>query len=130
MKLWLGSLGSVIFSSISLLFCLSFHFSFAPAQQFFSRLKLFKNFPKESLPTLDQEAVDVDDSIEDKITKNTNSSLPFIKKWNFPWQRKENDEDLLFGDVSKNVAEKPIQTSKTKSNSSGDKPITPVKTVD
>ena len=36
---------------------------------------------------------------------------------------------MLFGDVSKNVAEKPIKTSKTISNSSNDKPTTPVKTV-
>ena len=129
LKLWLGSLGSVIFSSISLLFCLSFHFSFAPVQQIFSRLKLFKSFSKASLPTLDQEALDVDESIEEKIIKNTNSSSPPVKKWNFPWQRKENDEDLLFGDVSKNVEDKPIKTSKTKSNSSNDKTITPVENV-
>ena len=125
LKLWLGSLGSVIFSSISLLFCLSFHFSFAPVKQIFSRFGLLKKLPKISLPFENQKVVEVDDTVEEKVITNTNFSTP-VKKWNFPWQRKENDEDLLFGDVSKNVGDKPCKTSNTNSTTSNDMPITPV----
>ena len=130
LKLWLGSLGSVIFSLIFLLFCLSFHFSFAPAQQIFSGLKLLKKLPKLRLPTQNQEVVDEDASNEATIVKNTNTSSAPSKKWNFPWQKKENDEDLLFGDVSKNVVDKSTTTSKTKSTSRTNKPPPPIENVD
>ena len=100
LKLWLGSLGSIFFSVISLLFCLSFHFSFAPIQRISTRIKLFQ-FLHDKLVSnqIFEDKVDAITS-EEKIH---NEIIPTKRKWNFPWQNHDDAEDPLFGDVSKNI---------------------------
>ena len=100
LKLWLGSLGSIFFSVISLLFCLSFHFSFAPIQRISTRIKLFQHLHDKLVSNqIFEDKVDAITS-EEKIH---NEIIPTKRKWNFPWQNHDDAEDPLFGDVSKNI---------------------------
>ena len=112
LKLWLGSLGSIFFSSIFLLFCLSFHFSFAPLQHIASRIKFFRQTLKTNSQIQNNEKKNEGGLEKEQNIKQPISTILSKRKWSFPWQKNEDDEDPLFSDVSKNVAQKTITSKK------------------
>ena len=121
MKLWLGSLGSTVFSLILLLFSLSFHFSLKPYHSLFVWLNLNKLFSQKKSSA---------DEIETKNKLNeevdiTSSPKKIKKKWKFPWTNDESEDDFLFRDVSQNKAKERIKDTKPKIISNTSKKIRP-----
>jgi len=108
LRLWLGSLGATMLALCILFFCLSIHFSFSPLQFFLTRIKIGKEFSKQNgaesskeTQTKEPKEKNVPDEIE--VSNKEDKK----KKWKLPWSSDDGDEDLLFGDVSKeNSSEK------------------------
>ncbi len=119
LRIWLGSLGSIVFSTILLLFCMTFHFSFLPFKKIL--IGLSSILPRNSITLVSKEKKEEDESVE-KITPEPLSDQPIKKKWVFSWQAKEAEPDLLFGDVSKNVSKNKIAVNQNKPSSTDDRP--------
>jgi S-DNA-T family DNA segregation ATPase FtsK/SpoIIIE len=104
LKIWLGSLGSTFLSVLILVICLSTHFSFSPFKFILNRLNLLN---KKLEPEGTKSEEKIEKSIEGEREKEVANKKEntFVqkgkKKRKFFWQNEEDEEDVLFEDVSK-----------------------------
>ena len=121
LRLWLGSLGAAILALFILFFCLSIHFSFSPFQFFLTRTKIWKGLSQKYEGKLEKEN-QAKETKEKNVPNEVELSNKNIqkKKWKLPWISDDGDDDLLFGDVSKeNTREKsPIKSKVATTDSS------------
>jgi S-DNA-T family DNA segregation ATPase FtsK/SpoIIIE len=91
-----------------LFFCLSIHFSFSPFQFFLTRIKILKELSKQNSAGIRKETQTKEPkekNVPDEVEVPNKEDKK--KKWKLPWNSDDGEDDLLFGDVSKdNSSEK------------------------
>ena len=116
MRLWLGSVGTAIFSFLGLIFCLYFHIGgYLKSKSILERFDLvFKKLTqnKSSNPSFEDE-----ESAKSDLTLDNPTSRK-AKKWSFSFLGSKDEDDLLFGDVSlqKKEDETEIKTNPSKTS--------------
>ena len=116
MRLWLGSVGTAIFSSLGLIFCLYFHIGgYLKSKSILEKFdQVFKKLTQNR--TNNPSFEDEESSKPDLTIDNPTSRK--AKKWSFSFLGSKDEDDLLFGDVSlqKKEDETVIKTNPSKAS--------------
>ena len=98
MRLWLGSVGTAIFSFLGLIFCLYFHIGgYLKSKSILERFDLV--FKKLTQNRTNNPSFEDEESSKPDLTLDNPTSRK-AKKWSFSFLGSKDEDDLLFGDVS------------------------------
>ena len=116
MRLWLGSVGTAIFSSLGLIFCLYFHIGgYLKSKSILEKFDLV--FKKLTQNRTNNPSFEDEESSKPDLTIDNPTSRK-AKKWSFSFLGSKDEDDLLFGDVSlqKKEDETEIKTNPSKAS--------------